>query len=151
MRKMRKGLHRVLSVFLALLMMFSVVPTSAMAEEPETYEKISSKEEFTTGKYVMVVDTGYAVGPMNGTWVSAISVSPSGDTITNPGAAVVDLTVEGNSVSIQLSDGNTIAPPGGNNNGIQAGSYSWEWTSADGKFVFHGVGEDTVRLASNKR
>ena len=67
--KIRKGLQRLLSVFLAVLMVFSVIPASVQAEGTETYQKISSAEEFTSGSYVMVTDTGYAVGALDGTWV----------------------------------------------------------------------------------
>ena len=38
--KIRKGLQRLLSVFLAVLMVISVVPASAQAEGTETYQKI---------------------------------------------------------------------------------------------------------------
>lgn len=63
---------------------------------------------------------------------------------------VVDLEVADSSVKIKLSDGNYIAPKGGNNNGIQAGEYDWAWSVENGKFVFSGTEDDTVVLASNK-
>ena len=66
--KIRKGLQRLLSVFLAVLMVVSVIPASVQAEGTETYQKISSAGEFETGSYVMVTDTGYAVGGLDGTW-----------------------------------------------------------------------------------
>ena len=120
--KRKKSLQRVLSAFLTILLLVSVVPTAVFAAGTETYQKISDAAEFETGKYVMAVDTGYAVGPIDGTWVSAVKVTPEGNVITDPDAGmVVDLEVADSSVKIKLSDGNYIAPKGGNNNGIQAG------------------------------
>ena len=148
--KIRKGLQRLLSVFLAVLMVISVVPASAQAEGTETYQKISSAGEFTSGSYVMVTDTGYAVGALDGTWVSAIQVIPESDTVANPENAVVDITVDGSLAKLKVGGSSYIAPKGGNENGIQAGEYSWSWSENGGKFTFSGTGEDTVRLASNK-
>ena len=62
----------------------------------------------------MAVDTGYALGPMDGSWVSAVQITESAGTGT-----VCTVTVDGQSAKIQLSDGNYIAPEGGNNNGIK--------------------------------
>ncbi len=149
--KIMKSLRRILSAFLTVLLIISGIPSgTAMAAETETYQAITGSDAFTSGKYVMVTDGNIAVGPMDGTWVSAVSVSPSENTITNPGAAAVTLTVTGGTVKIQLSDGNYIAPKGGNANGIKAGDYDWAWSVADGRFIFSGTGEDTVSLASNK-
>ena len=149
--KRKKSLQRVLSAFLTILLLVSVVPTAVFAAGTETYHKISNAAEFETGKYVMAVDTGYAVGPIDGTWVSAVKVTPEGNVITDPDAGmVVDLEVADSSVKIKLSDGNYIAPKGGNNNGIQAGEYDWAWSVENGKFVFSGTEDDTVVLASNK-
>ena len=149
--KRKKSLQRVLSAFLTILLLVSVVPTAVFAAGTETYQKISDAAEFETGKYVMAVDTGYAVGPIDSTWVSAVKVTPEGNVITDPDAGmVVDLEVADSSVKIKLSDGNYIAPKGGNNNGIQAGEYDWAWSVENGKFVFSGTEDDTVVLASNK-
>lgn len=147
----KKGLQKVISACLTFLLLFSVIPMSVFAEGTDTYQKISDGQEFVTGKYVMAVDTGYAVGPMDGTWVSAIAVDIASDSITDPDSSiVVDLEVNGSSVKIKLSDGNYIAPAGGNTNGIESGDYEWAWTEENGSFVFSGTGDDTVVLASNK-
>ena len=148
--KRKKSLQRVLSAFLTILLLVSVVPTAVFAAGTETYQKISDAAEFETGKYVMAVDTGYAVGPIDGAWVSAVKVTPEGNVITDPYAKmVVDLEVAGSSVKIKLSDGKYIAPKGGNYNGIKENEYAWDWTETDGKFIFAGTGSDTVYLASN--
>ncbi len=148
--KIQKSLRRVLAALLAFLMILPMLPAPVQAEGSGTYQKISSSAEFTTGKYVMVVDTGYAVGPMDGTWVSAVAMSNTSEEITDPGAAVVDITVSGTSAKLKLSDGSYIAPSGGNNNGITSGEYDWAWEEESGTFTFSGTDGDTVILASNK-
>ena len=148
--KIRKGLQRLLSVFLAVLMVFSVIPASVQAEGTETYQKISSAGEFTSGSYVMVTGDNIAVGALDNNWVLAVPVSPENDTVVNPEGAVVEITVEGDSAKLQVSNGSYIAPKGGNNNGITEGEYSWSWSESNGKFTFSGTSGDTVTLASNK-
>ncbi len=139
--KTKNGLKRVVSLVLVMLMLLSLVPTAAFAAGTGEYHKIAGSDDFTTGEYVMMVDTGYAVGPMDGAWVSAVALTPDGDTVTNPATAVVEITVTGTSAKIKLSDGAFIAPKGGNNNGIEEREYDWAWTETDGKFVFSGTGE----------
>ena len=143
--RFRKGLQRFLSAFLAVLLVFSGVPATAQAEGTQTYQKISSADEFETGKYVMVTDTGYAPGVLDGTWVTADEVGSSPEA-----GSAWTITVEGNSATLQDANGQFIAPKGGDNNGIASGSYDWEWSENGGTFTFSGTGEDTVRLASNK-
>ena len=108
--KIRKGLQRLLSVFLAVLMVFSVIPASVQAEGTETYQKISSAGEFTSGSYVMVTGDNIAVGALDNNWVLAVPVSPENDTVVNPEGAVVEITVEGDSAKLQVSNGSYIAP-----------------------------------------
>ena len=142
--KMRK----LVAMLLAVLMLCSVIPFSAAAEG-ETYAKITSAAEFTSGNYVMMVDTGYAPGVLDGTWVSAVQPTVSGDVVTNANGGVWTLTVDGDTVTMKDTNGVIIAPKGGNANGIISGDYAWTWTFADGKFTFCGNGDDTVTLASN--
>ena len=65
--KIKKSMQRVLSAFLTFLLIVSLLPVPAYAEGTQTYTKITDSADFTTGQYVMVVDTGHAVGPMDGT------------------------------------------------------------------------------------
>ena len=133
--------RRIIVLLLMLAMVFTAMPTVSLAasNSSDSYDRISTAEEFISGTYVMVVYTGYAVGPMDGAWLSAVDVGePDGvDKITNPGSATVEITVEGSSAKIKLSDGNFIAPKGGNYNGIKAAEYKWAWTEDNGKFVFN--------------
>ena len=129
-------------MLLALVLCLGLLPAAAVAAE--TFTQVTSQEQFTTGQYYMLTDTGYAPGMLDGTWVSAVAAADA------PSGAVWTLTVTGKEVTLQDANGKFIAPKGGNNNGIQEEEYSWSWTFEDGKFVFSGQGDDTVHLASNK-
>ena len=133
-------------------MLLSLIPGAAFAAgETGTYQKISAQDQFTTGQYVMVVDTGYAVGALDGTWLTATGMAAEGDIITGPAANLVwTITVDGDSAVLTDANGVTVAPKGGNENGIVQGDYDWSVVFADGTFQFQGTGEDTVTLASNK-
>ena len=85
------------------------------------------------------------------TWITAQENHDAGDALENPvDAAVWDITVTGDQAVLTDSNGVSVAPKGGNNNGISQGGYQWKWTFENGKFTFSGQGEDTVILASNK-
>ena len=152
---MKKRTTRCLALLLAVVMVLSVMPV-AMAEETtqtQTYTKVTSAAELTAGKYVLVTDTGYALGEYdNGKnpWITAITPSVKEDKIENPTAGVWTLTVDTDGVVMTDAKGTSIAPKGGNNNGIASGSYKWAASFADGKVTFAGTGDDTVTLASNK-
>ena len=115
----------------------------------EGYVKITSANQFVSGEYVMIVDTGYAPGVYDNKWLSAVKPNVNQNTVTSANGGVWTLTVNGSSVTITDANGNTIKPKGGNANGIDTGDYQWSWTLSGGKFRFAGVGSDTVLLASN--
>lgn len=144
--------RRMLALLLTAVMVVTMLPAVAWATGDSTYTRISSMEELVTGKYVMVVGTGYGPGVLDGTWVSAQAITSSDNQVVNPAANTVwDITVGDSVVTLTDSNGVTIAPKGGNNNGIQSGAYSWGVTCSEtGTFQFAGHGEDTVILASNK-
>lgn len=148
----KKQLHRVLSCLAALAMLLTLLPTAAFAAgEAETYQKIDTEEAFTSGQYVMVVDSGYAVGALDGAWLSAAEQTAESGTITDPAANLRwDISVTEAGAVLTDSNGVTVAPKGENANGISAGEYTWEVAFAEGTFRFAGVGGDTVTLASNK-
>ena len=113
-------------------------------------EKVTSAAEFTTGTYVLVCKDGYAPSGLNGTWVEVIKPEITDELLTDAKGAVWTLTVTGNEVMLTDSSLQTIAPKGGNNNGISSGSYKWKWQFNDnGTFTFLGQGSDTVTLATN--
>ena len=141
---------RLLAIFLVALMLVSMLPVTAAAADEGVYKKISSMDELTTGKYVMILDTGYAPGSLAGTWVTAVQPSVTDGSVTDPTTGVWTLTVSGSSVKLTDANGVSIAPNGGDSNGISSGEYAWEVSFANGKFSFCGTGADTVKLASNK-
>ena len=151
--RMRHRFSKVLSTLLALAMLLTLFPAAAFAAEPTgTFQKITAQEQLTDGQYVMVVNSGYAVGALEGTWLTATELADETGTLTNPAANLVwNLTVTAEGVTLTDNNGTQVAPKGGNENGIKAGNYAWSITFADGTFQFHGVGDDTVTLASNKQ
>ncbi len=141
---------RLLAIFLVALMLVSMLPATAAAADEGVYKKISSMDELTTGKYVMILDTGYAPGSLAGTWVTAVQPSVTDGSVTDPTTGVWTLTVSGSSVKLTDANGVSIAPKGGDSNGIKSGDYNWEVRIEGGKFSFYGTGTDTVTFASNK-
>lgn len=141
---------RFLAMFLVVLMLVSMLPVTAAAADEGVYNKISSMDELTTGKYVLILDNGYAPGSLDGSWVTAVQPSVTDGSVTDPTAGVWTLTVSGSGVKLTDANGVSIAPKGGNENGIKSGEYEWEVSFANGKFSFCGTGADTVKLASNK-
>ena len=149
---MKHKLKTFLSALLAVAMLLSLLPAAVFAaDNTGTFQKITAQDQLTDGQYVMVVDSGYAVGALDGTWLTATQLTDDNGAITDPAANLV-WTVSVTADGVTLTDGNgvTVAPKGGNNNGIQSGAYTWAVTFANGAFRFLGVGEDTVTLASNK-
>lgn len=141
---------RLLAIFLVALMLVSMLPVTAAAADEGVYKRISSMDELTTGKYVMILDTGYAPGSLDGTWVTAVQPSVTDGSVTDPTTGVWTLTVSGSSVKLTDANGVSIAPKGGDSNGIKSGDYNWEVRIEGGKFSFYGTGTDTVTFASNK-
>ena len=142
---------RVLAFMLALVMVLSMAPARVFASDSAVYTKISTADELTTGKYVLVANNGYAPTVLSSGWVLAEAVEAVDGTVTAPAANLVwDLTVDGSNVKLTDSNGVTIAPKSGNTNGIQSGDYNWSVTVEDGTFRFWGQGSDTTVLASNK-
>ena len=135
---------RILSAVLSAVMVLAMLPAMAFAEAT-TFTQITSAEELVTGQYVMVAG-GYAPGVYDAGWLTAVAV-------TTPDASSPVWTVTVNDDgTVTLTDANStsIAPKGGNNNGITSGSYNWAVACANGTFTFSGQGADTVVLASNK-
>ena len=148
--KATKG-RRLLSALLSLLMLVSLLPISVLADDADvTATKITQASELVDGQYVLVTDSGYAPGVLDGTWLTATAVTADENTVTVDPSLLWTVTVGTDGIKLKDSSGNTIAPKGGNNNGIQSGDYSWKVNFADGKFSFAGQGSDTVTLASNK-
>ena len=131
----KRGLSRMLSVLLLVVMVVSMLPVSAYADSAVTYTQITSAEELVTGKYVLVTaDTGYAPGVFDSGWLTAVSV-----TTPDASSPVWTITANGDGkVVLTDSNGVSVAPKGGNENGIKSGSYSWAVACANGTFTFSG-------------
>ena len=147
---MKKRTTRCLALLLAVVMVLSVMPVAMAEGTTQTYTKVTSAAELTTGKYVLVTDTDYAPDYFDNGWVLATQPSVVDGKIENPTAGVWTLLVDTDGVVMTDAKGTSIAPKGGNTNGIQSGSYKWAASFASGKFTFAGTGDDTVTLASNK-
>ena len=122
-----------------------------LVSRPAKGGRLTSADQFVSGTYAMVVEGGYAMGALDGTWVSVVQPAIVGDQVTDAKGGIWTLTVNGSSVQITDSNGASIKPKGGNNNGIASGSYDWAWSfdEATQTFTFAGTGSDTVTLASN--
>ena len=150
MEIMKRQLRKNLALLLSLAMLFTFFPAASAADEA-VYKQITAQEELTDGSYVMVVDSGYAVGALDGTWLAAAELAATEGSITDPAANLVwDIAVTQDGVTLTDANGTQVAPKGGNENGIKAGDYTWAISFENGTFRFLGTGEDTVTLASNK-
>lgn len=137
-------------MLLIVALILTMAPVTAFAETTDqVYTKVTDEADLTSGQYVLVTDTGYAPGVLDGTWVTAVKPEVIGDTITNPAEGIWTITVDENGAILKDANGTSVAPKGGNNNGIKSGGYQWEVKFTDGKASFLGTGTDTVVLASN--
>lgn len=145
---------RLTALCMAVLMAVSMLPAQMVSAAESSFGKIDAEQDFTTGRYVMVTDTGYAPQKIDGTWLPADNLGTEpGDIVSAPADETVwEIAVTADTATIKDMDGKFIAPSGGNNNGITASDteYQWKWECRDGKFTFSGQGEDTVVLASNR-
>ena len=145
---------RLTALCMAALMAVSMLPAQMVSAAESSFGKIAAEQDFTTGRYVMVTDTGYAPQKIDGTWLPADNLGTEpGDIVSAPADETVwEIAVTADTATIKDMDGKFIAPSGGNNNGITASDteYQWKWECRDGKFTFSGQGEDTVVLASNR-
>ena len=139
---MRHKLKPLLSALLTIAMLLSLLPTAVFAAGGTgTFTKITTQEELTDGKYVIVVDSGYAMGALDGTWLTATQVTEEGGSLTGPDASLVwEIAVTDSGVTLTDANGTQVAPKGGNNNGIQAGDYTWAISFENGTFRFLGTG-----------
>ena len=148
--KKRGHSRRLLSVLLALVMLLSLLPTAVFAADPapQTFKKVTSAEELVTGQYVLVDEKGFSPKELSGNWVTTAAVTVNGATAT-ASEGIWTITVSADGVVLTDANSVSIAPSGGNNNGIKSGSYKWSVAFANGAFTFSGQGSDTVKLAGN--
>ena len=110
---------------------------------PEENEggKITSADQLVNGKYAMVIESGYAMGALDGSWITSVQPVIDGDKVTDAKGGVWTLVIDGEYVTITDSNGSSIAPKGGETNGIQSGNYKWNWkfNETNGTFSFYGT------------
>ena len=147
---MRGHSRRLLSVLLALVMLLSLLPTAVLAADAtaKTFKKVKSADELVTGQYVLVDEKGCSPKELSGNWVTKTTVAVNGDTAT-ASEGIWTITVSADGVVLTDAGNTSIAPSGGNNNGIKKGNYKWAVAFANGTFTFSGQGTDTVKLAGN--
>ncbi|MDO5142179.1 MAG: CehA/McbA family metallohydrolase, partial [Eubacteriales bacterium] len=150
--RMKTAGSRVLSLLMVLAMLLAMLPGWALAAgERVTYTRVTELDELVDGQYAMVARHGYAMTALDGTWVQTAAVTA--DDLSAAGVWTlskdVDAVTRATTATLTDANGVTIAPKGGNNNGIKGDAYSWGVTCTDGWFTFTGRGEDTVTLASN--
>ncbi len=122
----------------------------------QSYTKVTSADQFTTGTYVITVKDTVAFGVYDNGWGTANTVAPTDNTIGksegDATALTITVTVNGDVVTATIKDKNGafIAPKSGNQNGMTSSEYSWAVTfNEDGTVVFAGQGDDTTYLAYN--
>ena len=155
----RRSFKTVLSVLLAAMMIVSAM-TLAVSAAGETANEISSISDIESGsQYVIVASNGKAMTTFVGgdnPWVLAESVTAENGAISNVADNLkwtITVSNEGGVDYAKLTDSNgvTIAPKGGNNNGVKEADYKWIISDNGGEgFTFKGVDSDTVILASNE-
>ena len=148
--KMRGHSRRLLSVLLALVMLLSLLPTAVFAADAtaKTFKKVKSADELVTGQYVLVDEKGCSPKELSGNWVTKTTVAVNGDTAT-ASEGIWTITVSADGVVLTDAGNTSIAPSGGDSNGIKKGDYKWAVAFANGTFTFSGQGTDTVKLAGN--
>ena len=131
-------------------MLLSLLPTAVLAADPtaKTFKKVKSADELVTGQYVLVDEKGCSPKELSGNWVTKTTVAVNGDTAT-ASEGIWTITVSADGVVLTDAGNTSIAPSGGNKNGIKSGSYKWLAAFANGTFTFSGQGTDTVKLAGN--
>lgn len=124
--------------------------SEAISESKPMYVKVTSAEDFTSGKYVIIANNNVAMGTFSSGWILTAKPTVVDGVVTDTANAVWTVTVNGTSATLTDANGVSIAPKSGNNNGIQSGSYNWAWAmDANGNVTFKGTGSDTTILASN--
>ena len=131
-------------------MLLSLLPTAVLAADAtaKTFKKVKSADELVTGQYVLVDEKGCSPKELSGNWVTKTTVAVNGDTAT-ASEGIWTITVSADGVVLTDASNTSIAPSGGNNNGIKKGDYKWAVAFANGTFTFSGQGTDTVKLAGN--
>ena len=106
---------RLSALCMAALMAVSMLPAQIASAAETSFGKIAEEQDFTTGRYVMVTDTGYAPQKIDGTWLPADELGTAlGDTVSAPADETVwEIAVTADTATIKDMDGKFLVPKGG--------------------------------------
>lgn len=142
-------MKRKIAILLIVALILSFIPAIVVnaADTTVVYKKITTMDELTTGKYVMVLSSGHALTTYDSIskWVLVNQPTVSGNSITQTDAEgyIWDLTVSGTSVILTDSNGVCIKPTSTSKASIgldTTGAYTWNVDGSNGAFTFTGSG-----------
>ena len=121
MMRRHSRIKRILSLLLTFLMILSLAPATVLAAS-DTYQKVTDQGVLHHGKIHSGDGYRFCAGCAGRHWLSAVEFGTDiGDTIQNRTGAVWDITVDGEQAVLTDGNGVSVAPKGGNNNGIKTG------------------------------
>lgn len=123
---------RVFSGLLALVMILTMLPMGTLAEGTATYTRISTADELTSGKYVLVAQTSAgdkALGTTIGSKIDGTDVAVDGDSLS--GTNVPVWTVSKTETGVQLSNETKYLGYGSSTSFKQMDD-AYEWVVQDG-------------------
>ena len=145
----KPAVRGLLSVVLAAALFF-LFPLPAGAEAEPEYRKIAGMEELTTGRYVLTVPSGHAMGKAADGCITACCPAEEAGVITDAAGGEWCLEVREGGAVLTDADGTSIAPGEDGQNGIAAKEYEWQVVCDGGYFSFRGFsGEEPVTLVFN--
>jgi hypothetical protein len=153
---MKRFSKRCLAVILSIAMVVSILyvnPVSSYAASfAGTFVKINSLAELTAGKYVMVVDSGYAMPTLIGTWLGDgkdTTISLTNGNVVNPDSKFVwDLAISQDGVTLQDSNNKFVKPTTDTTkNDAAEGSYNWKISETNGIFTIKSTDVDAKTIA----
>lgn len=141
---------RVFSGLLALVMILTMLPMGTLAEGTATYTKISTVDELTSGKYVLVAQTSAgdkALGTTIGSKIDGTDVTVDGNSLS--GTNIPVWTVTKTETGVQLSNETKYLGYGSSTSFKQMDD-AYEWVlqdKEDGTFRFVASGATTRAIA----
>ncbi len=142
---------RVFSGLLALVMILTMLPMGTLAEGTATYTKISTADELTSGKYVLVAQTSAgdkALGTTIGSKIDGTDVAVDGDSLS--GTTVPVWTATKTEDGVHLFNGTQYLGYGSSGTNFTKPDEAYTWVVQDngnGTFRFVASGATTRAIA----
>lgn len=150
--KMKRSLKsRVFSGLLALVMILTMLPMGTLAEGTATYTRISTADELTSGKYVLVAQTSAgdkALGTTIGSKIDGTDVAVDGDSLS--GTNVPVWTATKTEDGVHLFNGTQYLGYGSSGTNFTKPDEAYTWVVQDngnGTFRFVASGATTRAIA----